>query len=86
MTDDAAKAAAAKARDGLQAELLKAHAAGDGALLVQLYTRAAALAVAAGEPDRAGFYRTHAWIFALECGHPDAPALRAALAAEGRVD
>jgi hypothetical protein len=73
-------------RDRLQAALLRAHAADDGGTLVELYARAADLARQAGDADRAAFYLTHAWIFALEADHPRAPSLHRALAAEGRVD
>ena len=65
----------------LNDRLLAAHYADDKAALVSLYTRAAA---AADGPDAAGFYLTHAYVFALELGHPDAPALRAELIAQGR--
>ncbi|TDK50778.1 hypothetical protein [Antarcticimicrobium luteum] len=64
----------------LDTRLLDAHAAGDHAALVALYTEAA---------DRAGddaryFYLTHAYVYALEAGHALAPALRARLVAAGR--
>lgn len=65
----------------LDDRLLAAHLAQDGTALVALYAEAAA---AADSPDAAGFYLTHAYVFALETNHPDAPALRAALIAEGR--
>ena len=65
----------------LNDRLLAAHHADDKAALVSLYTQAAA---AADGPDAAGFYLTHAYVFALELGHPDAPALRAELIAQGR--
>ncbi|MGJ8545275.1 MAG: hypothetical protein ACSHWZ_07515 [Sulfitobacter sp.] len=65
----------------LQAQLLAAHAAGDARALVSLYRAAAQ---AAAEPEAAGFYLTHAHVFAMESNHPDAPALRAQLVAQGR--
>ena len=65
----------------LNDQLLAAHAAHDTASLVTLYGAAAA---ASDDPDAAGFYLTHAYVFALELGHPDAPALRAKLIAQGR--
>ena len=65
----------------LDARLLAAHAAGDQSQLVQLYTEAADHATS---DQAAGFYLTHAYIFALELGHPDAPALRARLVDMGR--
>lgn len=70
--------------NALERDLLAAHAAGDGAALVRLYAQAAETAEAAGDTDRAAFYLTHAHVFALEMGHPDAPALRAKLVAAGR--
>jgi hypothetical protein len=66
--------------------LLKAHARNDAGALSKLYARAADLAETAGEVDRACFFLTHAWIFALEQGDPDAAQLRARLLAQGRVD
>jgi hypothetical protein len=65
----------------LNSQLLAAHLADDKAALVSLYTQAAA---AAPDPNAAGFYLTHAYVFALDLGHPDAPALRAELIAQGR--
>lgn len=65
----------------LDARLLAAHAAGDLNLLVALYTQAAD---AAPTPEAAAFYLTHAHIFALELGHPDAAILRARLVDQGR--
>ena len=65
----------------LDAALLAAHEAGDGAALVVLYQQAAAQAA---DIDAACFYLTHAFVFALEIAHPDMPAIRARLQAEGR--
>lgn len=65
----------------LDARLLNAHAAGDHQALVGLYRAAAE---AAHDADAAGFFLTHAYVFALEQNHPDAHALRAALVAQGR--
>lgn len=61
--------------------LLAAHAADDRAQLITLYTQAAD---EASSPDAEGFYLTHAFVFALEAGHPAAAALRARLVAAGR--
>ncbi|RBI87117.1 hypothetical protein DRV85_03045 [Rhodosalinus halophilus] len=76
------------ARDGagsgvsaLDAALLEAHAAGDRAALIRLYAQAAE---AADDGEAAGFYLTHAYVFALEAGAPEAAALHARLKAEGR--
>lgn len=65
----------------LDTRLLAAHAANDTAALINLYTEAADAALT---EDAAGFYLTHAYVFALECAHPATPALRARLLAMGR--
>lgn len=65
----------------LDDRLLAAHLAQDHAALVALYTEAAA---AADSPDAAGFYLTHAYVYALELDHPDASGLRAELVKRGR--
>ncbi|MCF2903569.1 hypothetical protein L0666_01080 [Octadecabacter sp. CECT 8868] len=66
----------------LDAQLLAAHAQDDKAALVSLYEQAADEAVSL---DGACFYLTHAYVFALELGHKDAPHLHARLAMHGRV-
>ena len=63
---------------GLDARLLAAHAAGDGAALARLYAEAAA----AGGPG-AGFYLTQAWVFALEAGLTEAERYGGKLRASG---
>ncbi|WP_415403160.1 hypothetical protein [Tateyamaria sp. SN3-11] len=65
----------------LDTRLLAAHAADDTAALIALYREAAG---AATDDTARAFYLTHAHVFALECGHPDAGELRAALIAMGR--
>lgn len=65
----------------LNARLLAAHAAGDHAQLVRLYTQAAETAP---NDDAVGFFLTHAYVFALEMDHPDAPDLKSRLVAAGR--
>ncbi len=65
----------------LDARLLAAHAAGDTRSLVDLYREASE---AAADETAAAFYLTHAYVYALELGHPDAPALRERLIATGR--
>ena len=65
----------------LNARLLAAHAAGDAAALVDLYTEAADTAP---NPDATAFFLTHAYVHALEQGHVRAPNLRARLVAMGR--
>jgi hypothetical protein len=65
----------------LDAALLAAHDNGDRAALIRLYSEAAE---STADPDAAGFYLTHAYVFALEAGAPEAEALHARLKAEGR--
>lgn len=65
----------------LGARLLEAHGRGDRPALVALYAEAAE---AANDEDAAGFYLTHAYVYALELGHADAPALHARLVRMGR--
>lgn len=67
--------------NGLHARLLAAHGGNDRAALVALYTEAAE---AAPDAEAAGFFLTQAYIYALDLGHPAAPALHAQLAAQGR--
>ncbi len=72
--------------DALDRALLAAHAAGDGAALARLYAQAADEAEARGQEARAGFYLTHAYVFALEQGDAAAGALHARLKALGREE
>ncbi|MEO9682680.1 MAG: hypothetical protein ABJF86_09345 [Tateyamaria sp.] len=65
----------------LDARLLAAHDSGDMATLVDLYRTAAQCA---DSEDARAFYLTHAHVFALELGHADTGALRAALIKMGR--
>ena len=58
-----------------------AHAAADRAALIRLYTQAAD---EANSLDAACFYLTHAYIFALEAGAPEARDLHARLVKHGR--
>lgn len=60
--------------------LLAAHTAADNPALVSLYEQAADMA--RGQ-DAESFYLTHAYVFALETGHPHAPALHQRLKALG---
>ena len=71
--------------DGLDAALLDAHAAGDGARLSILYGEAADALHQAGDTDAAAFYRTQAFIFALEAGSPDAARHAIILREAGRL-
>lgn len=66
--------------------LLDAHSRNDHEELVRLYTRAADGCEDAGDIDAACFYLTHAFVFALEAGLPQADALNARLAEYGRAD
>ena len=68
----------------LDAKLLAAHAAGDAVRLVALYTEAADGREAQNDIDAACFYLTHAYVFALEAGLPEAARLNERLAAHGR--
>ena len=69
--------------DALHRALLDAHAAGDGAAMVALYSAAAD---ASTDEDEEMYFLTHAYVFALETGDPNADALRARLKAAGRID
>ncbi len=69
----------------LEQQLLTAHASQDLAVLVNLYTMAADAAVSRDDHDAAGFYLTHAFVFALEAGAPEAPGLNKRLADQGRA-
>ena len=71
-------------RAALDAALLKAHAAGDAARLVALYTEAADVEEAGGDIEAACFYLTHAYVFALEAGLAEAALLNKRLVAHGR--
>ncbi len=64
----------------LDTRLLAAHAAGDRAALIRLYSEASE---AAGHPVARNFYLTHAYVFALEAGVPETVDLRARLVAFG---
>ncbi len=67
----------------LDADLLAAHAANDRTALIRLYTQAAD---EAADEAAAGFYLTHAYVFALEAGAPQATALHQRLVAAGREE
>ncbi len=68
-------------REELDAELMVAFEAGDGAAIARLYGRAGD---ASADVDEACFFWTHAYVFALEAGLPEAETYREALRAEGR--
>ncbi|WP_136636949.1 hypothetical protein [Pseudooceanicola onchidii] len=65
----------------LDHRLLSAHAGADPAVLAGLYQEAAH----ATGGDAGAFYLTHAFVFALEAGLPDAALIEADLRALGRV-
>ncbi|MEQ8257142.1 MAG: hypothetical protein RH980_13940, partial [Roseovarius confluentis] len=56
--------------------MIAAHEAHDSSALIQLYTKAADTA---NDLDASCFYLTHAYVFALEAGAPDARRLHARL-------
>jgi len=65
----------------LDANMISAHEAGDRRALIRLYAQAAD---AVNDLDASCFYLTHAYVFALEAGASEAPALHARLKAHGR--
>ena len=69
----------------LDARLLEAHSSGNLKAIALHYALAADQAEKDEEIDRACFFLTHAWIFALEAGDPIAEEHRSRLAAYGRV-
>ena len=73
-------------RAALDAALLAAHADDDRRALVTLYAKAADIAGENGDRDAMCFYLTHAYVFALETGAPEADRLHARLKAEGREE
>ena len=64
--------------------ILAAHERGDDHELTVLYQTAARIKREAGEADAAGFLLTQAYVFALECSHPDAAEIRITLVEDGR--
>lgn len=64
--------------------LLKAHACDDGEALVALYAEAADRELAAGNVQAGCFFLTHAYVYALEAGDPQADRLHALLKRHGR--
>lgn len=69
-------------RKDLDAALLKAHNNEDYPALISLYTAAAE---GANDLDAECFYLTHAFVFALEYGAPEAAVLNKKLADQGRA-
>lgn len=72
-------------RQDLDNRLLQAHAEDDKQALIDLYTLAADQSEAAGDIDAACFYLTHAFVFALEAGAPEAAVLNRRLVDRGRA-
>ena len=72
-------------RDALDHALSEAHERGDLAELVRLYTLAGDDAEQNEDIDAACFYLTHAFVFALESGAPEAATLNRRLAQHGRA-
>ena len=68
------------------AALIAAVEARDSETLVALYRERAEECEMAGDTDAACFYLTHAYVWALEAGHPEAADLHARLKAEGREE
>ncbi len=69
----------------LEADILAAHEAKDKALLAKLYWDASRMFGEAGDEDAEGFFLTHAWVFALDAGLPDAKEYCARLMEMGRL-
>ncbi|MFT6222772.1 MAG: hypothetical protein ACJA1F_000610 [Paracoccaceae bacterium] len=68
----------------LEPLLLRAHAQGDDATLVRLYTQVADAREAGGDVDGACFYLTHAYVFALQSGAAQTDMLNLRLYQHGR--
>lgn len=66
--------------------LLAAHVANDKAKLVGLYRQAGDMMLASGRVDAGCFFLTHAYIFALDCGAPEAAEIHQTLIAFGREE
>lgn len=66
-------------KSALDAALLEAHRAADKPAIARAYARAAE---AMGQ-DAAAFYLTHAYVYALDAGMPEAETYRQALIAAG---
>jgi len=65
-------------------DLLAAFAAGDGMTIMRLYRDRGLDALKAGDEDAGCFYLTHAYVFALEQGAPEAEEIRSELKQRGR--
>ncbi len=72
-------------QEDLDTALLAAHAANDASELIRLYTMAGDRSEQRQDVDAACFYLTHAFVFALEAGTPEARDLNKRLADQGRA-
>ncbi|KPD10590.1 hypothetical protein [Phaeobacter sp. 11ANDIMAR09] len=72
-------------QEDLDTALLAAHAANDASELIRLYTMAGDRSEQRQDVDAACFYLTHAFVFALEAGAPEARDLNKRLADQGRA-
>jgi hypothetical protein len=70
----------------LNAEVLKAHEAGDNATLVRVYNELGNTELAEGRELEGAFLLTQAYVYALEADLPEAEEIHAALAALGREE
>jgi len=75
-----------KSLEMLEAALLAAHDKSDLQALVVLYRQAGEAKEQDGDLDAACFYYTHAFVFALETGHPDRHLLNSKLVGFGREE
>lgn len=72
--------------DTLDQALLAAHASGDKEALWRLYLQAGEKREAEQDIDAACFYFTHAFVFALEAGSPEAALINQKLVTYGREE
>jgi len=70
----------------LEAGLLSAHRCGDSTALARLYALAAEGFASEGDAEREAFYLSHALVFALEAGAPEADDFASWLRAARRHD
>lgn len=83
LAPDARPVAQGLAAQGLNEALLAAHETANKAALVDLYAQAATLA---DSEDAEAFFLTNAYVFALDCGAPDADRLWSRLRDLGREE
>ena len=68
------------------AALLKAHEDGDSKTLIELYGAAGKAALENGDIQQGCFFLTHAYVFALEAGAPEAAQFHKILKQHGREE